>query len=139
MCSTSLLKPLYQKNKLPITSNFSLCFLATLRAFCQFSSNLKLSPNSSSLEKSKISCLKRVISNINPVFQIFPHLETFKNYKTSDWLSPYGLTLYHTIPTQRLYGGRLWKTLWEKEKMLVTSIFSFYNSVFCSIEKENKS
>ena len=32
---------------------------------------------------------------------------------------------------------RLWKTLWEKEKMLVTSIFFFSHSVFYSIKERN--
>ena len=31
----------------------------------------------------------------------------------------------------------LWKTLWEKEKMLVTSIFSISHSVFYSIKERN--
>ena len=35
-------------------------------------------------------------------------------------------TLYHTIPSfNNLEKNRLMKTLWDKEKMLVTSIFSF--------------
>ena len=42
-----------------------------------------------------------------------------------------GLTLYHTIPTFNDFEtGRLLKTLWEKEKMMVTSIFSFSHNVF---------
>ena len=50
----------------------------------------------------------------------------------------FNLTLYHTVltfndPTQ---GRGLWKTLWEKKKMLVTSIFSFSHSVFYSIKKK---
>ena len=36
-----------------------------------------------------------------------------------------------------VYGTSLLKTLWEKEKMLVTSIFSFSNSVFYSIKEIN--
>ena len=51
-----------------------------------------------------------------------------------------GLTLHHTIPTfnpfpnkpwfLRVYSTSLWKTLWEKEKLLITSNFSFSHSVF---------
>ena len=41
------------------------------------------------------------------------------------------LTLYYTIPTfNDPLEGSLLKTLWEKEKMLVTSIFSFSHNVF---------
>ena len=36
-----------------------------------------------------------------------------------------------------IYSTSLLKTLWEKEKMLVTSIFSFSHSVFYSIRKIN--
>ena len=35
------------------------------------------------------------------------------------------LTLYHSIQTLRPCRRRLLQTLWEKEKMLVTSIFSY--------------
>ena len=46
------------------------------------------------------------------------------------------LTLYHTIQTfNDPKVERLWKTLWEKEKMLVTSSFS--HNVFYSIKKRN--
>ena len=34
------------------------------------------------------------------------------------------------IYKQNFFYGMDWKTLWEKEKMLVTSIFSFSHSVF---------
>ena len=37
----------------------------------------------------------------------------------------------------RVYGTILLKTLWEKEKMLVTSIFSFSYSIFYSIKQIN--
>ena len=41
------------------------------------------------------------------------------------------LNLYHTIQTfKRPWKRRLLKTLWEKEKMLETSIFSFSPNVF---------
>ena len=44
-----------------------------------------------------------------------------------------GLTLNHTIPSfNDLWRRRLLKTFWEKEKMLVTSIFSFFQNVFYS-------
>ena len=43
----------------------------------------------------------------------------------------HALTLYHTIP---IFNDpeieSFLKTLWEKEKMLVTSIFSFTDNVF---------
>ena len=46
----------------------------------------------------------------------------------------YELTLYHTIPTFNNPPERsLLKTLWEKEKMPVTRIFSFSHYVFYPI------
>ena len=48
------------------------------------------------------------------------------------------LTLYYTVLTfNDLEKGSHLKTLWEKEKMLVTSIFSFSYKVFCSIKDRN--
>ena len=48
------------------------------------------------------------------------------------------LTLYHTVPTFNNPRGRsLLKTLWEKEKMLVASIFSFSHNVFCCTKDRN--
>ena len=35
---------------------------------------------------------------------------------------------------KRLWDRRLLKTLWEKEKMLLTSIFSFYHNVFYPVK-----
>ena len=60
VCSTSLLKTLWEKEKLLVTSNFSFshCFAIHLESFLPFLSNLKLlSANSFSLEESKICCL----------------------------------------------------------------------------------
>ena len=60
VCSTSLLKTLWEKEKLLVTSNFSFptVFSTRLENFLLLSSNLKLlSANSLNLEKSKIFCL----------------------------------------------------------------------------------
>ena len=46
------------------------------------------------------------------------------------------LTIYHTIPTFNNPKRSLLNTLWEKEKMLVTIIFSFSHSVFYQTQKE---
>ena len=47
------------------------------------------------------------------------------------------LTLYHTIPTfNDPEKESFWKHFWEKEKMLVTSIFSFSQNIF--YPSENK-
>ena len=44
------------------------------------------------------------------------------------------LTLYHTMTTSDAPEEKsLLKTLWKKEKMLVTSIFSFPHNVFYPI------
>ena len=48
------------------------------------------------------------------------------------FLYPDFLTHYHTIPhfvTRKIYSW-VWKTLWEKEKLLVTSNLSFSHNVF---------
>ena len=52
-------------------------------------------------------------------------------YISHKYIAKRVITLDHTIPTfTGLEMGRLLKTLWEKEKMLVTSIFSFSHYVF---------
>ena len=49
------------------------------------------------------------------------------------------LTLSHTITTfHNQFFGSLLKTLWEKEKMLVTSIFSFSHNVFKPVIDKNR-
>ena len=54
-------------------------------------------------------------------------------------LCPYLPNILTVFTTQsRLFndlGRRLWKILWEKEKMLVTSIISFFHIVFYPIKK----
>ena len=47
-----------------------------------------------------------------------------------EYCREYWLTLYHIILTFNNLEKEVLKTLWEKEKMLVTSIFSFSHSVF---------
>ena len=49
------------------------------------------------------------------------------------------LTHYHTIPTlKHLWKRRILKTLWETEKMLVTSIFSFSRNFFYSSQHKSQ-
>ena len=61
---------------------------------------------------------------------IFPSL-TFVRLKSA-------LTHSHTMtPFDTSGKKRLFKTLWEKEKMLVTSIFSFSHHVFYPIKDRN--
>ena len=55
--------------------------------------------------------------------QRMAYLEAFKNLLY--------IALYHTSPEKQT----LLKTLWEKEKMLVTSIFSFSHNVFYPFPK----
>ena len=68
VCSTSLLKTLGEKEKLLVTSNFSLLFPVFSfhsKNFLPFSSNLKvLSANSFSLEESKICHLEKGSQNV---------------------------------------------------------------------------
>ena len=48
------------------------------------------------------------------------------------------LALYHTVPTfNNPKIETFWKTYWEKEKMLVTSIFSFFPKIFSTPPKTN--
>ena len=75
--------------------------------FCHFHQNLKLPfANSFSLEESKIFCLGKGYVDINPL----PNKSLFL----------------------RVCSTSLLKTLWEKEKLLITSNFSFSQSVFYS-------
>ena len=48
-----------------------------------------------------------------------------------------GLALYHIIASFNDPRIRFWKTLLVKEKMLVTSIFSFSHSIFYSTKERN--
>ena len=97
------------------------------------------------MRKGEIACYKQFLL----FSQCFPHLYIYSVSKC--WFCGYGfihmqqwifisllrikktvgLTLYHTIPAFKDPKKRkLLKTLWEKEKMLVTSIFSFSHNVF---------
>ena len=66
----------------------------------------------------------------NQLFLIFPQY----------FEKPFFLRVINPFPNKpwflRVYGLSLLKTLWEKEKMLVTSILSFSHSVFYSIKKK---
>ena len=57
-------------------------------------------------------------------------LTTYNNFKVKS-VNPYP----HTDVFWRLCSRRLLKTLWQKEKLLITSNFSFCHNVFNSIEK----
>ena len=47
------------------------------------------------------------------------------------------LTLFHTILTfNNPEKEAFWKALWVKEKILLTSVFSFSHSVFYSFQQE---
>ena len=73
---------------------------------------------------------------------------TFKNSIVSQTLSEKGknkfvlkeptcITLYETNLLLPTLGKKKLKTLWEKEKMLVTSIFSFSHNIFIPIKDKN--
>ena len=57
------------------------------------------------------------------------------NLDQSKILSGNGLTLSQTSPGFYVSAVRLLKTLWEKEKLLVTSNFSLSHSVFYLFEE----
>ena len=72
-------------------------------------------------------------SHAGPRKQDQPQIDMCKAvYPTSsNWV----LTLYHTIQIfNNPQGRRLWKTLWEKEKMLVTR-FSPFPTMFSTLSK----
>ena len=89
-------------------------FSTPLENLVLFSSNLKLSSaNCFNLDQSKI------LSSGNGLM-----LDDYPNpFPNKPWML-------------RVYSTSLLKTLWEKEKMLVTSIFSFPHSVFYSMKKK---
>ena len=102
--STSLLKTLWEKEKLLVTSNFSFSH----SVFYPF----------------------RVLSAIFVKFKIVV-CKLLQFGRASNFLFGKGLSLYHTILTfNDPQGRRLLKTFLEKEEMLVTSIFSFSKNVF---------
>ena len=55
----------------------------------------------------------------------------------------YHISCYNSFPNNRCFlrpwDGRLLKTLWEKEKMMVTSIFSFSHNAFYPIKDKSYS
>ena len=65
---------------------------------------------------------KTVGKGENAGYQHFLHFQCFSK--------PSSLTLSQTSPGFYMSAVRLLKTLWEKEKLLVTSNFSFSHSVF---------
>ena len=106
-------------------SLFPQCFLAIWITFCQFSSNLKLlSANPFSLEDSKICCLGKGYTNYTNKDK-WPWVQLGKSF-IQDTLNPFPNKPWFL----RVCSTSLLKILWEKEKLLVTSNFSFSHSVF---------
>ena len=105
VCITSLLKKLQEKEKLLIISNFSISQTA-FYPFRGLSTIFFILKQNCCLQTLWVwkSLNFTVWERVNP----FPHSDTF-------W---------------RLWETSLLKTLWEKEKLLVTSNFSFSHSVF---------
>ena len=83
---------------------------------------------------------------MSETWDIYPKINEFEIAFFSYWLksSMYVIisdlarqTLYNVIsPLHDLGKEALWEKLWEKEKMLVTSIFSFSYNIFNHIKKE---
>ena len=64
-----------------------------------------------------------------------PDLLSMLSFVLVFWRKVLILKLFHTMtPFATPWGESLLKTLWEKEKMLLTSIFSFSQNVFFPIE-----
>ena len=81
------------------------------------------------VRKREITCNKQ--------FLLFS--QCFLLYKTLIFHFKCSLTLSQTSPVfLRVYGTSLLKTLWEKEKMQVASIFSYSHSVFYSTKEKNQ-
>ena len=76
-----------------------------------------------------------VTSNFSFAHSVFKRLVSQGRQKVS--LFGNGLTLYHTTPTINDINTRAFENLWEEEKMLVTSIFSFSNNVFYCVKDRN--
>ena len=130
-------KKLWEKEKLLVTSNFSFStvFTTHLESFLPFSSNSKMSSaNSFSLEESKICCLgkgellwqdRRYCGKKGKFYQYTPFPQVSKT-SLPGIINPFP----HNDTFWRPWETSLLKTLWEKEKLLVTSNFSFSHSVF---------
>ena len=141
--STSLLKTLWEKKKLLVTSNFFFSqgfFLPVWRNFGHFHQirNYRLQ-TPFSLEETKCVVWHRVnqlksgpviVSNSNPAG---------KGLRSSTRTLPFdknGLNPFPNTPWFLLVCSTcLLKTLWEKKKLLVTSNFFFSHSVFYRFRK----
>ena len=127
VCSTSLLKTLWEKEKMLVTSNFSFShsFSTSLENIPPFLSNLKLSSvNSFNLEEFNICLLKVPIS----FFQLENLFKRILLKNTKGKVSP---SLIYTKWLRLLPSLRQGLRLREKKKMPVTRIFSFHHTVSC--------
>ena len=106
LCSTSLLKTLWEKEKLLVTSNFSFShsvFCPFWRTFPPFSSNLKLSSgNSFSLEESEICRLGKGYSSTNPAWKT-----DFQNIFRRRWHA--SLNNFYKQFLQSAFRNRIWQ------------------------------
>ena len=85
---------------------------------------------------------KRSTENIHAIPVGDQLMCSFCNYTSHKRLVPYIFaflfnSLPHNLDFQQSQDRSLLKTLWEKEKMLVTSIFSFSHNVFYPIKDRN--
>ena len=104
VCCTNLLKTLWKKEELVVTSNFSFSFSCSVfypsGEFLQFSSNLKMSPaNSCSLENSKFPFGKGLTSFINTI------------------LTHYQTTNFRLFQTERVCRRQF--QIWQKWKKII--------------------
>ena len=76
-------------------------------------------------------CLKVCFDFLYPP----PSFTTAKKSQEGEVYKKGVLTFSQTIPVFHVYGRSLLKTLWQKEKWLVTSHFSFSHSVFYQFEE----
>ena len=112
VCMTSLLKTLWEKAKLLVTSNFSF-FHCVFYPFGELSASF--------IE------FEIVVCNLCQFGRVL-------NFLFGKGLK---LSLYHTMTTCYVRRKKVLKTLLEKEKMLCNSIFSFSHYVFYFIKEKS--
>ena len=132
-------KTLWEREKLLVKSNFSFSqgvfkrlVLQTRKNQTLFGIGLSTAQNMQYDFSSTLSTLPKHWRNKNN-HELVIFLDLYSRHKTSFRLGIFGLTLYQTMTTSDALEESLLKT-WQKNKMLVTSIFFFSHNVFFPME-----
>ena len=135
------MKTQWEKEKLLVMSNVLFSHSAW-RTFCHFQQVQNCGLHTLLVWKSKkICCLERVITFCKGIYCLFHWLwfstKRLQLQRIIQCTSFNSSTLYHTIPTfNDPKKESFWKHWGKKEKMLVTSIFSFSHNVFYPSQNE---